>query len=748
MRLSTKLSILFLLLSVAPLGILGYLAYSNGRGTIERETVDRLRSINILKEAQINRWIHDNTRTMEILAGGAYFREKFADEVAQHDQGHPSHPSIHREVSEQYLKPVMEQAGLIELFVLRADDGLILVSTDERQEGKYRESMPYFVNGRDRTYVQNVYYSMALQQPAMTIGTPLRDGRGRLVGVLAGRVDLTDLSRIMEQTSGLSQTEKTYLVNTFNFFVTEPPAGKGFTLKKSVQTEGVQAALSRRSGIGFYEDYRAVPVIGIYHWMEERELCLITEMDQSEALAPIHAFRATIVLFGVGAALVASLTGWLCARAINRPVKRLVEGMRAIAGGNLDFQVMSTGKDEIGELSRSFARMTERLKETLVSRDALEQEIVERKQAEEALLQSEGRLRRAERIGHLGNWSFDLRDKRLVWSDEMYRIYGRDKSSALPTLKEHMEIVHPEDRETYRKAMKNLWRNGEGSYELRIIRPDGALRHLTGSGEVLRDPSGEAVVLFGTVLDTTELREREFELQLKSTELERFAYAISHDLKSPLVTIKTFLGYLQKDLKTSDEPRIEQDVFYIAGAADKMARLLDELLEMTRIGRLTNPTTIASFDELVSETLRLLAGPIAQRGVTVQIRNHPVVLRGDRARLVEIWQNLVENATKFMGAQAAPRIEIGAEGNGRETVFHVSDNGVGIDPRYHERIFGLFEKLDPAAEGSGLGLSLVKKIIELYGGAIRLESDGAGQGTRFLFTLPDAVVDNTEGSKS
>ncbi len=136
------------------------------------------------------------------------------------------------------------------------------------------------------------------------------------------------------------------------------------------------------------------------------------------------------------------------------------------------------------------------------------------------------------------------------------------------------------------------------------------------------------------------------------------------------------------------------------------------------------------------------------RGVTVQIRNHPVVLRGDRARLVEIWQNLVENATKFMGAQAAPRIEIGAEGNGRETVFHVSDNGVGIDPRYHERIFGLFEKLDPAAEGSGLGLSLVKKIIELYGGAIRLESDGAGQGTRFLFTLPDAVVDNTEGSKS
>jgi signal transduction histidine kinase len=112
--------------------------------------------------------------------------------------------------------------------------------------------------------------------------------------------------------------------------------------------------------------------------------------------------------------------------------------------------------------------------------------------------------------------------------------------------------------------------------------------------------------------------------------------------------------------------------------------------------------------------------------------------------LLEIWQNLIENGVKYMGEQTAPRIEIGAERRGWELVFFVRDNGMGIEPRYQEKVFGLFEKLDPKSEGTGLGLALVKRIVDLYRGRIWLESAGAGQGTCVRFTLPEAVEGRSE----
>ena len=115
-------------------------------------------------------------------------------------------------------------------------------------------------------------------------------------------------------------------------------------------------------------------------------------------------------------------------------------------------------------------------------------------------------------------------------------------------------------------------------------------------------------------------------------------------------------------------------------------------------------------------------------------------LFGDLPRLVEIWQNLVENAVKYMGSQVKPSIKLGLEQVAGETVFFVRDNGIGIDTRYHENIFGLFNKLDSASEGSGLGLALVKRIVELYGGRIWVESQGSGQGSCFRFTLPGALA--------
>ena len=143
-----------------------------------------------------------------------------------------------------------------------------------------------------------------------------------------------------------------------------------------------------------------------------------------------------------------------------------------------------------------------------------------------------------------------------------------------------------------------------------------------------------------------------------------------------------------------------------------------------------------------------MAGRIAERGVTVTVigNNHPTLF-GDRSRLAEIWQNLLDNACKFMGDQKEPRIEIGVEIRDNETVFFVRDNGIGIDERYQTKVFGLFEKLNPKAEGTGIGLALIKRIVEIYGGRIWIESAGRGLGTNFLFTLPGAALNSNEEKK-
>ncbi|MBK9990499.1 MAG: PAS domain S-box protein [Verrucomicrobia bacterium] len=225
------------------------------------------------------------------------------------------------------------------------------------------------------------------------------------------------------------------------------------------------------------------------------------------------------------------------------------------------------------------------------------------------------------------------------------------------------------------------------------------------------------------------------ELQDKNASLERFTYTVSHDLKSPLVTIKTFAGFLEKDIKANDGLRMEKDLKFIQGAAEKMGRLLEELLDLSRIGRKMNPFVSAPLQSVVQEALDLVAGQIAQRGVTLQVSTEPIILLGDRPRLVEVFQNLVDNAVKFMGDQPAPRVEIGAEQTSSGPVFFVRDNGIGIDPRHHAKLFGLFEKLDPRSEGTGIGLALVKRIVEVHGGKIWAESGGLGQGTTFRFTL-------------
>ncbi len=234
-------------------------------------------------------------------------------------------------------------------------------------------------------------------------------------------------------------------------------------------------------------------------------------------------------------------------------------------------------------------------------------------------------------------------------------------------------------------------------------------------------------------------REREkliAELTAKNAELESFTYTASHDLRSPLVTMKGFLGYLEQDAITGNVVRLKSDTQRIANAVDKMSQLLDDLLELSRIGRFVNPSETIPFEELINKAMDIVQSRLDMRRVTVQAQPDLPAVYGDRQRLIEVLQNLIDNAVKNMGEQPEPRVEIGQRGEEEgKSIFFVRDNGVGIAPEYHERVFGLFNKLDARSEGTGIGLALVKRIIEFHGGGIWVESE-AGKGSTFCFTLP------------
>jgi signal transduction histidine kinase len=226
------------------------------------------------------------------------------------------------------------------------------------------------------------------------------------------------------------------------------------------------------------------------------------------------------------------------------------------------------------------------------------------------------------------------------------------------------------------------------------------------------------------------------ELEKRNTQLERFAYTVSHDLRSPLVTVMGFLGAVEAAAAKGETEHLQGDMARIRAAADRMDRLLRELLELSRVGRADRPPEAAPFADLVREARSLVDGRLRERGVRVEVAEDLPTVHGDRQRLVEVLQNLLDNAAKFMGDQPDPRIEVGVRRDHGQPIFFVRDNGRGIEPRYHEKVFGLFDRLDPTDEGTGVGLALVKRIVEVHGGRVWIESEGLGAGATFCFTLP------------
>ncbi|GEM_PF-3956291 len=438
--------------------------------------------------------------------------------------------------------------------------------------------------------------------------------------------------------------------------------------------------------------------------------------------------------------LSSAIIGVLIALALFIAVDRLVSSrvielskvVNVFAGGNFSSRAEIINRDEISALGKAFNQMAEKLKtlyDDLQSSEAHYRELYDGVPTGLYRTTPDGRFVDANPalIALLG-----FGDRAELSDIELADLYAN-----------RQDYDHWESTLESESSLRN--------FEFRLQRTDGATCWVRNNAHVVTDSEGRALCYEGSLEDITVLKAAEAEqkkliaeLESKNAELARFTYTVSHDLKSPLITIKGFLGYLEKEAREGNFEDFAKDLDRITSAADKMQSLLLELLELSRIGRIANVQEESPFEQVAKEAVALVEGRLRERDIEVDLARGLPVVFGDITRLREAVENLVDNAVKFMGGQEKPRIEIGSRADGTETVFYVRDNGIGIDPHYHSKVFRLFERLDPNTEGTGMGLAIAERIIEVHGGRIWVESEGLGKGSTFCFTFPDSRVVKSE----
>ena len=438
-----------------------------------------------------------------------------------------------------------------------------------------------------------------------------------------------------------------------------------------------------------------------------------------------------------------------------KSISKLQAGIAVIGSGQLDYNLKTNEKDEIGEISESFNQMTKNLKTITASKTALEHEMKERKKAEKQLLESEERLNRSQEIAHLGGWELDLAKDKLSWSDEVYRIFGLKPQEFEATYDAFLQVVHPDDRRAVDAAYSDSLREGRDSYEIehRIVRKStGEIRVVHEKAENVRDQQGKIVRSIGMVHDITERKIMEAKLEEYSKHLENLveertkqlkdserlatigatAGMVGHDIRNPLQAITSDVYLIETELASTPESEEKKNALEslqeIQKNIDYVNKIVVDLQDFAR--PIAPKLEEADLEKIIHSALANLDIP---ENVTVKhsvTRDFPK-LKTDPAYMQRILTNLANNAIQAM--PNGGKLAITAMAKNGKAIITVEDNGEGIPENVRSKLFTPL--VTTKSKGQGFGLSVVKRFTEGLGGHITFESE-VGKGTKFIIELP------------
>ncbi len=343
-----------------------------------------------------------------------------------------------------------------------------------------------------------------------------------------------------------------------------------------------------------------------------------------------------------------------------------------------------------------------------------------------------------QRSAQLGVWEWDIVADSITWSDQLYRIYGLDPGAPI-RYEDYLERIHPEDRELVAGQVQRAYQTGEPfAFDHRIVRPDGEVRTLHGRGRVLLDDEGRPVRMIGSGQDITERKRAEEEHARLRQHMERmqreFVSMIGHELRNPLTALKGYAQLMQRRQRYD-----ERSVAAIIEQANLLDRMVRDLTDLARFeaGRLALEPAPTDLVELVFAAAERASGRTPAHTIRVEAPGGPLIGSWDRDRLAQVLDNLLSNAIKY--SPDGGHIVIRVESGDHHVRVSVQDPGAGIAADELPHLFDRFyraQKTARSTEGLGLGLFIIRELVEAHGGTVAVHSEGPGKGSTFSFTLP------------
>ena len=484
----------------------------------------------------------------------------------------------------------------------------------------------------------------------------------------------------------------------------------------------------------------------------------LNRVSQSETLKQRHVVQQIIVAGGVSLVIVILINIYLIRKSVVRPLKVLSNGAERIGAGNFNYVAEIMSDDEVGKLAQAFNTMIERLgkrdmalteardelefrvekrtAELRTANDWLKKEIEERERAEEALLAA-------------GAYNRSLIEASL---DPLVTISAEGKITDVNTATEGVtgysrsELVGADfanyftDPEKARIGYEQVFRDGSvTNYELAVRHKGGGVTPVMYNASIYRDDSGKVIGIFAAARDITDRKRAEEELIRSNEDLQQFAYVASHDLQEPLRNVASCLQLLDKKYKNNLDAKADQLIHYAVESSVRMKALILDLLAYSRVGTKGKPPKQTDCEQLLDQAVKNLRSAISEAGAVITHDPLPTI-PADDAQLLQVFQNLIGNSIKFRRDEP-PQIHVSAVKNKKEWVFTIKDNGIGIESRHLDRIFMIFQQLHKRSQygGTGIGLAIVKKVVERHNGRVWVESEFGG-GTTFYFAISEKGI--------